>query len=260
MSKFKIVNLFDKLFITVCVFLIMFAWINFYIRSLWITLCLSVIFSISLVYVLFFILNKKNEKKLCKSHQIDSVNSSFFNFRMLNRQEKLNFLKDLYANNYDIELKNGKLEYLKDGKKHLLILASPISRLDNENFLDLIEQHHNCKADCIDIICGDSLVDTNKNILKNKQIFIVDKFKLFSMCEQNNLFPKNENLNVSASKVNFKQILQSFFVPSKSKPYFMCGLILIFSSIILPFHVYYLIFGSILLLFSLACKMLQYFK
>ena len=48
MSRFKIINLFDKIFVTSAIFLIIFAWINFYIRDLYTTFILSIILIIRL--------------------------------------------------------------------------------------------------------------------------------------------------------------------------------------------------------------------
>jgi len=67
-------------------------------------------------------------------------------------------------------------------------------------------------------------------------------------------------INTKELKLNFKTILKNFIQPKKSKQFFWCGFVLIFSSIILPFKTYYLIFGSLFLLASIACKVIPKFK
>ena len=80
MSKFKIFNLFDKLFITVAIFLIAYAWINFYIRSLWITFVLSLIITFASVFVLYYFLNKKSSKVALSNKEKAEINKTFYIF------------------------------------------------------------------------------------------------------------------------------------------------------------------------------------
>ena len=62
MQKYKITSFFDKLMVSCAIFLILYAWINFYIRNLWTTFILSLILSTAIVYVIYYIINKKHEK------------------------------------------------------------------------------------------------------------------------------------------------------------------------------------------------------
>jgi len=57
-------------------------------------------------------------------------------------------------------------------------------------------------------------------------------------------------------KFNIKTLALNLFVPQKAKSYLFCGSILIFSSIILPYNYYYIIVGSMLLMFGIICKLL----
>ena len=115
--------------------------------------------------------------------------------------------------------------------------------------------------DVFDIICSQASANLNTKIFINQEIHIITKSTLYDkFFKKYNVFPESDHINKSITKFSFKEIIKSFFSPQKSKGYFFCGFVLIFSSIILPFHIYYLVFGSLLLIFSLICKILPKLK
>ena len=95
MSRFKLINLIDKLFITCCIFLIAYAWINFFIRNLWLTFIFSLIFSLSFSFIVFYLANKKNEKKTSNINHSKMVETNFLAFQLLSKQDKLETIKNI---------------------------------------------------------------------------------------------------------------------------------------------------------------------
>jgi len=259
MSKFKIINLIDKVFITTAVFLIVYAWINFFIRNLWTTFLLSIIFTSALTFLLFYFLNRRQEKKSNQKNKQKAVNENFLAFRLMNKNQQLNLLCEIINKETICTQNNDCLTFYKEGKKHQLIVASHIEKLNQfelENLLQNLEKD----TQIFIVICNEILNNLNTKILNNLEIKFVMKNELFNdfFCKQN-IYPDCSNLRVEKTKIKFRDLIKNFFVPSKAKSYFLCGLVLIFSSIILPFHTYYLIFGSVLLLFSIICKLQKIF-
>ncbi|MBR1988166.1 MAG: hypothetical protein IKA36_03895, partial [Clostridia bacterium] len=116
-------------------------------------------------------------------------------------------------------------------------------------------------VDEIDIICESFSPNINTKILKNKTINLIDKTKLYNdYFLKSCLFPNSENIDSKITKLSFLDIIKNMFAPHRAKSYFFCGLILIFSAIILPYFLYYLIVGSLLLCFSIVCKLLPKFN
>ena len=260
MSKFKIINLFDKVFITIAVFLIVYAWLNFFVRNLWTTFVLSLIFTFALIFLLFYFSNKKREKKSnLKKHQKE-VEEKFLAFRLLSKKQQLNLLNEIINKETICTKKMNHLVFRKDEKKHQLIVASHVEKLNQfelENLLQNLEKD----TEILIVVCNEIFGNLNTKILNNLEIELVMKNELFkNYFSPHNVFPDCTNLKVEKPKIKLVDLMKNFFVPSKAKSYFLCGLVLIFSSIILPFHVYYLIFGSILLLFSIICKLQPLFK
>ena len=256
MSRFKVINLIDKLFVTVSVFLILYSWINFYIKDLATTFILSCIFTFACIFVLYFVLDKKAEKKHQTKNYAKQVEENFIAFKLSSKQEKLELLNRIFQINHTTLLKNDRLFYVKDNKKILLILATHFDNLNNSSLLNLIDEF-NCKeADGYHIFCNQSNV-TNLKIFTDKEIFITTKESLFAdYFFKHNIYPNCSTINFNQKTLTWKSFAKKMFEKKKAKAYFLYGLLLLFSSIILPFHAYYIVIGSMLLLFSIICRIL----
>ncbi len=261
MSKFKIVNLFDKIFVSVSIFLIIYAWLNFYIRNLFSTFILSLIFSSAIIFVLYYFLNKKHERVKLSKKSTDEMNKSFLSFRLTPKKEKLDLLYQIFSREYETKLDNGILSYVKDDKNHIVLIATHIDRINENELINLVDEFVNLDFDVIDIICQDVSQNINSNIFIDKKIVFLTKEKLYTdYFSKYSIFPDDSKIDTSITKLKFRDILKNFFLPEKARSYFFCGLILIFSSIILPYHIYYILFGSTLLIFAIVCKLLPKIK
>ena len=259
MSKYKIINLFDKIFITSAVFLLIFAWINFFTRDLVSTFFLSLIFSAAVVFLIFYTFNKKQTKKTSLKKYLKDIDDNFLAFRLMSKTDQLTLINRILKLNHTTRIFNEMIAYKKDGKTHAIIIATNIEKIGEFEFVNLVQGKLN--FDVIEIICNDYSTNINANLLNNTTITFIPKKKLYDeLFSKNSIYPNLSVLNLKNPKPKMKEILKHFFVPNKAKSYFFCGLILIFSSIILPYHYYYLIFGSILLIFSLVCKLQPIFK
>lgn len=257
MSRFKIINLFDKIFITISTFLIIYAWLNFYLRDLWTSFILGLIFSFAILFLLFYFINKQKIKKLTTKKEAEEIETNFFVFKLNSKQKKYEILRDILSLEYEVKLTNKMLTYEKNNKKHLVIIATHLDEINTNTLINLVDEFSKIQVDVINIICNSVSNSINKNLFLNKEIEFITKENLyFDYFKKSNIFPDRTNINLKINKPTFKNILKNFFTPEKAKSYFLCGFILIFSSIILPFHLYYLIFGSVLLIFAISCKIL----
>ncbi len=260
MSKFKIINLIDKVFITCAIFLIIYAWINFFIRDLWTTFFLSLIFSFACVFLLFYFFNKRNEKKFISKQNLKDMEEKFLAFRLSPKSDKLKLLKSIIENKYECKKIKDCLVYFKDEKIHQITLATDTQKLSQFELENLI-QNSEKNVSVLQIVCCEVDANLNTKILKNLDVEIITKKELYeNYFTLFNTFPDCSNLNTKTDRKKFKEIAKNFFIQNKAKSYFLCGLILIFSSIILPYHTYYLIFGTVFLIFSIICKLQPFFN
>lgn len=261
MSKYKFVNLIDKLFVTVSIFLIIYAWVNFYLRDLWVTFGLSLIFTFACVFLLFYFVGKKQTKIYKNKKLNEDINTQFLVFKLTSKSKKQELLKQILEIDNQILPDEKHLMFIQNNQKHLVIIATAYDKLDNNILFNLLDEYGNVDADVFDIFCNDVANNILTNIYKNKKINFVTKNIIYeNYFLKYNIYPDKTNINLNSTKLKFKEILKMFFVEKKAKSYFFCGLILIFSSIILPYHYYYIIVGSILLLFAIICKLLPKFN
>jgi len=134
-----------------------------------------------------------------------------------------------------------------------------LDTLTQNDLLSLLDEFLDVKTDVIDIVCNENKT-INTDIFTNKKIEIINKSTLYNLFKLAEIYPEAKNLNLKSNKIHLKDIILSMFTPRKAKSYFLCGLVLIFSSIILPYHVYYVVVGSMLMLFSVICKILPFFE
>lgn len=252
MSKFRIVNLIDRVFITAGVFLICFAWVNFYVRNLVSTFFISLVATGAICFVLFYFSHKK-QARIENSKQTKEANEkTFLAFRLLNKKEQT----DIIRSAFEIESENGCF-FVKGENLYFVLTESEI--LTQNVFINLIAQARNLNFSSLHIVCGET-ENFNQNLLIDKKIDIINKQKLAQIFADKQIKINCDGLNLNDAKFSFKEFAKNVFKPAKAKSYFLCGLVLLFSSLILPFNFYYIIFGSMLMLFSLLCKILPIFN
>lgn len=254
MSRFKFVNLIDKLFITICVFLLSFAWINFYVRNLQLTFVFSLFVTFSVCFIMFFIYNKKTTKKHAETAKTEQIETFSLAFKLLPSNEKLALLEQAF----DVKL-NTRSEFFLTENNHIFTCYNGKMLTENEYFA-ILSKAQNIGFNHLTIIVDDYERQIKLNLLKGKVVEIIDMKNLFAIVNKKSVKLNTENINLSATKFSWREFALNLFKPNKAKSYFLCGLVLLFSSVILPYNYYYIIVGSMLILFALICKILPKFK
>ena len=90
MSKFKIIRILDTVFKTSVVFLIAFAWINFYLENLWLVFLLSISITMLICYILNIFSVKKNAKKQNEASVLQQIEMSNMSMQLKTDLEKVN--------------------------------------------------------------------------------------------------------------------------------------------------------------------------
>ena len=111
MTKFWLVSLIDKVFVSVAVFLLIFAWINFYVADLWVSFAISLVFTFAVLFLIYFFVGKKNEKAELNRKQIEEMNKLTLAFRLYKEREQKLLLKSILEKNFEVEMIGQKLTY-----------------------------------------------------------------------------------------------------------------------------------------------------
>lgn len=254
MSKFKVINLLDKIFIVFCVFLLSYTWINFYLRNIKLTFFISCITTSAVCFLLFYFPNKKQLKVKQTNAQLEEIEKNYIAFKFLPLPEQCKIITQCF----DLESEIFPQFFKKEND--IFCLSANNEILSENTFLNLVAIAKNFGFDSLFIICKDCVSNLKLNLLKGRNIYIIDKTKLHEKFVSCGIKLDTTEINLDAEKFKFKDFAKSMFCPVKAKSYFICGLILLFSSIILPYNYYYIIFGSMLILFAIICKILPKIK
>lgn len=257
MSKYKIVNLIDKLFVTFTSFLIIYAWLNFYVRDLISTLILSIIFSFATTYLIFYLSNKKQSKKHLAQEKKQLIDKTFLAYKLTPTKDKLKLISKIFCTDLDYKIVKNVLTF-SNAKSSYSIVVFDNKILQQDDLLNLLSTYE-IKTKNLIVICENFSTAINCKILKNLNIQIIDKDSLFlNYFEPNNIYPNCDILDDTVFKPNIKNLYKKLFQAKKSKQYFWLGFLMIFTSFILPFKIYYLLFGSGFLICSILCKILKF--
>lgn len=248
MSKFKLINILDKVFIAFTLFLILFALIQFFVGSFGLSLFLSLVVTASFLCVFHFVKRKIYNTKQAKQVATLEAESCYLNFAMMSTQRQLSLIKKFVPAEKCPVIKSGHIEC----KNQIVVVAPSSQELNKNAFVDCIKNCWSTKKEIV--IFANSFSTDTIDFAKtlNKKIILLDKNNFYLLCENNKITFKNNFKNIE--KIKFKDIFINFFDKKHAKGFFFSGFVLIFTSFIIPFKNYYLIFGIILLIFSLVCK------
>lgn len=254
MKKYTLGKIIDYIFKNTLVFFIAFIWIRFYIKTLYLSLFLSVI--ITLLFGLVITLkNQKNlntKKLTCEENKQISICTNEFLFS--NHFTNLNFFNKL-AN-----------------KKHTSTIINEFILIKNNGFKIALFPYYETRILTIDTatniyikckeLAVDKLVITCKNTnqealnfakqLKNIKLLILEeKQAYFKLLKTYETYPKITNKLIQEDKLTLKQILMLAFNRKKTKGYLFSGVILFFASFVIKYNIYYIVFSSLLFIMAL---------
>lgn len=254
MSKFKIFQVLDTVFKTTIIFLIAFAWTNFYIDSLWLVFLLSILITIFVNYILRFLFNKRSSKKQSESMQLQQIEMSNISIQLKTDYEKTRYLSTLITGE-NKKVHKSYISYSKNQKKKILTYYYKTSVLDEYILLNIINDYLS-KADEIVILCT-SYSDKAKKFatsITNHKIILLNKTETYEhLFSQNISTLQSDLITEKATKITFKDFWQKFSSKNNAKKFFLSGVLLLLVSIIIPYSVYYIVFGSLLMIFALVC-------
>ena len=253
MSKFKFINIIDAFFIALITMLIIFAWIQFFIKNIILSLIISSILSLAIIYSIYYFRSKKQTKAL----NISSKNTSILKFKLaiqtLPHTKFIKLIKQLIPTKYETRISKGDIIVKKEGISQIFT-TNFNGELTESKLLEIIKtrQSNNITVFCLSF---DNSVKSIHNAFKNKTINLVTLDQLYNLFEQNNISVDTSNIDLSKHKITLVEILKNSISRNKSRGYFVSGLVLLFASLIIPYKIYYVVFSTILLGLSLVCRL-----
>ena len=252
MSKFKFVNIVDTVFISFAVFFIIFAWIQFFLKNFMLSLVLSIFLSVGLMLTIRHFKSKKYTSYQLDINKKYNLTSFKLAIQTMPTIKLATIIKNLLPAKYMAKINKGDITFIKNDTKNIFIFYYS-NELNEPTLLNIIKTH---KAQNLTIFCSCYSHDVKAvaNAFKNMQINLVNLEELFEIFNKNNINLDTSHIDLNKHKVTIKEILKNSISRNKSKPYFISGLVLLFTSLIIPYRLYYVIFSSILFSLSLICR------
>ncbi len=251
MSKFKIVNIVDIIFISIAVLLIIFAWVQFFIKNLILSLIISAILATCTILLMRWLKSRKYNTIQSKIIKNDNFNKFRLSILTIPISKISTMVKTLIPKEYNPHITKGDINFVKNDMSNTFTFC--FSNLSEDKLLELIKTKSTTN---LTIFCNtfDEKFTYITKAFKNRTINIITLEQLFDIFNDNNIEIDTSNINLTNTKTTFKQMLKKSISRNKSKGYFISGLVLLFTSIIIPFRLYYVIFSSILFALSLICR------
>ena len=252
MSKFKFINLFDAIFLSIASLFIVFVWIQFFVKNIILSLIFSIFITLGIIVVFKWLKNKK----MFKLNQLVSKSNNLILFKLAIQtmpNTKLNILiKKLIPKQYLAKTVKGDIIFTKNNCNHLITTYFQ-SDLTEYKLLEIVKTK---SAANINLICTNFSPEVGliSKAFKNKTINLITIEQLFEMFTNKNITIDTSNIDLSKHKITLKETLKNSLSRNKSKGYFISGLVLLFTSIIIPYKIYYVVFSSVLFLLSILCR------
>lgn len=254
MKRFSLGKIIDFLFKNTLIFFIIFVWLRFYLQSLYFAVFLSVLFTL-LIGIFFIVKNEKNfNKQMLSKKQTDLLNS-YSNELMFNSfNANLNFFKNVINSKKDVKISKNFVFLHENGVKIGIFPFFFKRILTIDDLLNIYVKAKNEQINKLIVVCKQYPQEAenyakqigNMNIvLLNQQATYLHLFEPF------NYYPKITHKLIEENKVTFKQILNNAFNKKRVKAYLFAGVILMLSSFIISYNLYYIIFSSLCFLLAL---------
>lgn len=254
MKKYTLSKIIDFIFKTILLFVLFFVWIRFYVPSLTNTLIYSIIGTFMLSIILHQIKMSRFEKEYFSKAEFSKL-ESFTNEFLFSSQKNNNefFLKLLQTKHHSVLIQS----FIIVNKENNQIALYPYyktRKLTMDDAKNLSIEAKELKIKKLIICCKSceqEVLNFSKQLTSLKLIVLDQKQTYFKLLKPYNCYPELKNKLIEENKITLSQLLNVMFQKRRTKGYFVSGTILMFTSFLVPYNLYYVIFGSILYFMAL---------
>lgn len=260
----KLAKIIDSVAILVASFVLVFAWVRFYTHNVILSVIVGGIFAIFICFFINFFAEKSEQKKVGSAKTKKSAEMLGLNLLGATNDEILTYFFDIFSQDgvSVTKLQNClKIEQnrTQDGttsaqKSELIFPFFHKTELDLCDLILILKIARTLKESNIKIYsikASAEAKDFAKKI-RNFGITFCDQYDLFAISK---IATAPVTFDLNSPKLHFQDYLQFALQKSRAKNYLLFGLILLATSFIVPYKIYYLIWGSLLCVFALAVRL-----
>lgn len=246
----KLSKIFDTLFISLISFLISLVWLRYYFKNFTLSIILSLLITLLITNFFIIITFKKNKKINNKKLQKQTI-EDFNNYLIFSTdEEKEEILFKILSNKNQIKKLNNNFIISSEENKSLFHYNYSFKKISIDDIINLYKvcKKNNCNKLIITSINFEKECFTIINKIKDIKIKLLDSSTFYNevVIDSNFVIPNTLDKK-EINKINIKDILNLIFTKKKAKQYFFSSIIILFSSFIVPYNIYYIIVFTILI-------------
>ncbi len=241
---------YDTFFCTLIAFIVL----NFTLSSFMaskVSLILAITLSLLLSLLFYKTFYNKYKKNYTKNTQSREIKNLVLKLSLMKKKEQIKFFEDLFSSiNVKFKTQNEQIYLTEHG--FVIFLAF---NFDGLNKSKILKSFNLLTSDEIGVIFTGEICNDVRNFAENfaGKIKLVSSVEIYELCKRANLFPTNDICFFveKEKKWDFSSLLNK----KRAKKYFFFGIIFMLYSFIVPIKFYYVLIGSLFLIFSLAVKL-----
>ncbi len=249
MLKTKFAIILDTVIISLITFFISFIWINKYIKNAILSFILCTLISIAVFFAIFHIAIKKHKLKNLNNADLKKAELCFTKLTFLDEDKYKNYFENLFSCKFvdsNIFVNNNNIFYIETRRT-----------LNAKDFIVANNYYLKNESKSLYFICQTADTEFVK-LLDNSpvkyELYIASD--LYSAIKTSGLYPDNiMQTNNVTTKFNKVKTLKNKFISSITrnhfKDFFISGISLVTISLFIPYSIYYMVMGSLLLLLAI---------
>lgn len=254
---FKLAFYIDEIFKLVLIFFISLVFYRATFLSFSLCLLWASLTTIIVGILLFYSKLKRDAKLSLKTEQVKKIETIRVQLNNASQLEMRKYFAKLLS---IIPNSKGELMKVTANQKALYIPCFEKDIFTLDDLLSIYRKNKNRKIDEVIILCTnftDDCLATSKNYKKIKYTLINLKDIYLNLIEPTQLFPKITIETPTKEKMTLVKLKKYAFERKRTKSYFFCGIVLLFSSYFVPLRIYYLIFSGLMFASALLCILMN---
>ncbi len=259
----------DSVTILAATFVLMFAWVRFYTQDITTSAIVGTVCAGVICFLVNFFADRSERKKIGSMTEKKSAEALGISLLGATNAEVLNYFETVFAKiGKSIKKQQNYLEmeyYSAQNELHSTLHSTIIypffhkATLGYDDLILIIKLTRTLQKSEVRVYC--ILASTEAKSLakkiKNLDIQIYDQYDLYALGKDT---PAPITIDTKVAKMGFADYIKFAFDKSRARNYLLFGLILLATSFIVPYKIYYLIMGSTLCLTSLAVRIFPLIK
>ena len=216
------------------------------------TLAIAFLFALAVSFLVFLYLRGKSQKAKELSAQTKSAKELFLSLALNSEEQNLELLTAyLSAVGESARTLLGTLPYAETEEKLYCPLFS-FAPLRPDDIAEFLRK----KTGKQKVLLSSALDEETESLCRRFAVETVTGNEVYTALKDKDLLPEpNESLPIPSKR---SRKLRLWFKKSNSRSFFFGGILLLLTSLLTPFPLYYLIFGSVLLIVSVFVRVLGY--